>query len=571
MTASGRASGTSEGGAVLVVAVWVAAILAVGVTALATRTVADVRAVEASVARAAALHAAESAVSELIDRLERDAFGWTDPRVLSFAQLEGGPAPLDIGPTSVAARDLPDVTLAVTAVGAGPTLRLEATARVRGQRRSVRAVVRPASVADLALGVVHAVLDPDVTGGTIEDCALPRWVSAAVSTGPVPVEPEVATPAAPCIRTRFDPSRTVRGPIHVDDRPRIDGGWVGSGPLTSSAPPVVAGAGPAVLTPSDVTDVAGPSGLRAAPPLQLPGDPFAASGDAVCHLRGPTVIRLHGDRVRIRSPRSHPRHDGDGGPPVSCEGIDPTLLDGVVEVQLDGAATLEVRRDPGARCAVHPLGIDVAEDAVVAQRCGDGTAYVWGSSTRDRTVLAEDDVNIVWNLLPEPDTTSGSDGPALAVVAGGSVVVRRPVGPPLRTVAPFGTDVPVAGPGLAPFGAYPQDAPSPVPVRWESPRIVATIAALGGSFRLQNHARGQWSDIPIVVDGAVVQRFEGPMSFEHRDATGALQARTGRPLEIVHDGRLEVRVPPALPRLRGGRLRVLSWEEVSGEVASGAG
>ena len=55
-----------------------------------------------------------------------------------------------------------------------------------------------------------------------------------------------------------------------------------------------------------------PWGLTAAAPLGLPEDPFAALGDvASCDLRGPTLPRLNGADLRVRSPRSRPEHDGD--------------------------------------------------------------------------------------------------------------------------------------------------------------------------------------------------------------------------------------------------------------------
>lgn len=564
----------------LVAVMGVGLVLSVVAGAATVRTVAAVRAADAAVARERALHAAEAVVTATIDRLDREATGWTDP---------GGPDPSALGhgwrPLDAALRGLPappdgsevEVRLAVVRTGAGPTVRIRADARVGTYVRSIAAVVRPASTADLAWGTVHAVADPQATGGDHVACALHRWEVPLRPEVTGPREPEDAGPgsdagsAADCVRTRFDATLRVVGPAHLDDAPRLDAEGSVTGRFTTAAHPPTPGGqvAPVVLTSSDVAVVPGPFGLAAAAQLDLSRDPFATLGDvATCRLRGPTLLRLDGRTVRVTSPRSHPRHDGDGGPIVHCPGLDRTALDGVAVVELPDPAVVTVAADPGARCAEHPLGLDAAEDAVAEQRCGDGTAYVWGAYLGARTVLAEHDVHLVWDVVPGtavPSDGPGGDDARLGLVAGRSVVVRRPVGPPLRLVAPFGTDAAFAGPGIPPFGAHPLDAPTAAPSRWTSPRIVAAVTALGGALRIQNPHVGQASDVPIRLEGALVQRFMGPTGSERRDTTGALQARTGRPLEVVHDPRLDAAVPPAMPRIRGGRLRVLSWDEVRAE------
>ncbi len=66
-------------------------------------------------------------------------------------------------------------------------------------------------------------------------------------------------------------------------------------------------------------------------------------------------------------------------------------------------------------------------------------------------------------------------------------------------------------------------------------------------------------------------RSSGGTGGERRDTTGALQGRTGRPLEVVHDPRLDDAVPPALPSIGGGALRVLRWDEVRDAVTGEVG
>ena len=461
------------------------------------------------------------------------------------------------------------VKLAVAREGEGRTVRIRVDARVRGQGRGVEARVRPTSVADLAWGAVHAVADPDVSGATGLDCRVPRGAEALVAPAATPVEPEAAAAleGPRCVRTRMVPDVAVVGPVHLDDAPRIDVAWEPEGPMSTAARRTDGTPDVVVLTTADVVAPGGPFGIGVAEPLDLPTSISSGLGDEpVCRRRGPSLLRLDGGLVRIRSPLSHPRHDGDGGPTVGCPGLDRAALDGVVSLVLPDPAVIEVRRAVGTRCAMHPLGIDPAEDVVAEQRCNAGTAYVWGDTDAARTVLAEDDVQVVWDI---GSAGTPGDGARVGLVAGGSVVLRRPVGPPLRVVAPFGTDLPFAGPGLAPFGAHPLDTPTTVPSRWVEPRIDAVVVALGGSVRVQNPEAGQRSGVPILISGSLVQRFVGPTGSERRDTTGALQGLTGRPLQVVHDPALLDDVPPALPRIQGGRLRILTLAEVRTDGSGG--
>lgn len=91
MTVAGlgvEAATGGERGAVLVAALGVGLVLAVAAVAVATRTVASVRAVDAAVAREEALHAAETVATLLIDRLFADDADWVAP---------DGPDPVALG------------------------------------------------------------------------------------------------------------------------------------------------------------------------------------------------------------------------------------------------------------------------------------------------------------------------------------------------------------------------------------------------------------------------------------------------------------------------------------------
>jgi hypothetical protein len=567
---SSCAEGRAESGFILVAAVGAVVLLGIVAAGTARHTLGTVRAIDAAVARERALLAAEGLLTATLFRLEHDAGDWlapaaADPSLLSHG-WRGLAAALD-GVPGAAGPDEPEVRLEVTRAGAGPALRIRSEARVRGRARALEALVRPASVADRAWSSVHEVLDPEATGGDRRSCAVLRWATGLHDPDPsAPVEWDLASDLDRCRRVRFDTWVTVSGPLHVDDAMRASPGWVPDGPVSSAAPSIADGATSTGAGGQAGAGPNGPSWPQPAPPTLLPIDHLAAVGDLpTCRLRGPTLLRFDGDTVRVRSPRSHPDHDGGPAPAVACPGLDRTALTGIAILGPSAPDIIVVVRDPGARCAEHPLGIDPSEDDVREQRCGDGTAYVWGRYLGRRTVVAEDDVQIVWDVGPG---TAGvahdlEDSDALlGLVAGGSVVLRRPVTPPVRGAAPFGLDTAFAGPGIPPFGTWPEDAPTPTAVRWERPEVVAVIAALGGSLRVQNPRWGQPAVHPIRVTGAVAQRFRGPTGWERRDSTGALQAVTGAALDVRYDARLRLAVPPALPRLEQGRLRILDLREV---------
>lgn len=244
---------------------------------------------------------------------------------------------------------------------------------------------------------------------------------------------------------------------------------------------------------------------------------------------------------------------------VGCLDVDLATLDAFVAIALPEQAVIEVVRDERPGCVGHPLGIPPGEDADRSWSCAAGDAFVWGRYAGRRTVLAEDDIQIVWDVEPGDAAAPAplERGDLLGLVAGDSVVLRRPVGRPNRRVAPLGPNLPVFGPGLPPFGAYPLDAPSEVPVTWDRPRIVAALAALRGSVTLQNPFLGQQHPGPLEIVGSVAARFPGVLAWEERTSTGTLIGETGYPAVLRYDRRLLLDAPPLLPMTDGGGLRIL--------------
>lgn len=480
----------------------------------------------------------------------------TSARVVAEWIMEGSIRSLASGDPHRSLRDRAPLTLsaddpsgAVVRVEPGSTPdehRIEVEARVGSAVHTAVASVRPFLSADHALLLEHRVIDPSLL-------QLPRAACPPPGT-------DLARADA-CLDGLLGPA-TVTGPIHVRE-------GIATLPATSSAAVTTS----LLRTGSDgapeptLEGSGAPSHLvvehRSGP--ALPRDVATVRGDAVvtCRFRGPTAIRFVGTGIRVRSPLSVPR-EGESATTldaVGCQGVDRDLLADMTSIPLPQDAVIEVVRDASSSCLVHPLGIP-DEDAERPWACADGSAFVWGRYLGRRTVLAQDHIQVAWDL--EPGDASGpvglDEGDLLGLVAGDSVVLRRTVGRPIRRIAPLGPNIAFAGPGLPPFGDHPEDAPAPTATTWDRPRIVASLAALGGSVTLQNPFRGQPHAGPLVIIGSVAARFPGIFAWEERTSLGALVGATGYPLEIHHDVRLLTDAPPLLPITDPSRVRVIYWD-----------
>lgn len=527
------ADSSVQAGSALAVAVVVAAMLLVLGGAVATRAVGSGQAALGHEQRTVARLAAEQALEDAIRALG----GPTHRDVIDRRQAAPLP-PLPVG-LDTAASGVGDLRLDVDVrPGETPDVRVvTVTAGVGAASHVATAHVRPFLAADHVLMLEHRTVDPALLHMPRLGCTFPGG------------DPRRS---ASC-RDAVLEVGALDGPVHLNEG-GVLGPRTGSGPLltTSRAPDGADAAG------AGVTE--GVATLR--PELRLPRTIGEVVGGATvtCRFRGPTSLRFDGTLVRVRSPRSALQSSpSQGTRPIGCLGVDPTALVDFVAIDLPSDAVIEVVGDEEEDCTAHPLGIDPGEDADRAWTCTSGDAFVWGRYAGRRTVLAEDDIQIVWDLEPGDATAPAllARGDLLGLVAGDSIVLRRLVGRPIRRVAPLGQNLPIAGPGLPPFGAHPLDAPSDGPLTWEQPRIVASLVALRGSVTLQNPFLGQPHVGPLEIVGSVAGRFPGVLAWEERTSRGTLVGTTGYPVSLRYDRRLVLDAPPLLPMTDGGTLRIL--------------
>lgn len=497
-----------ESGSAVVAALAISLVLVVLVGSVTARSIGALTGASAAHDRLEARTVAEQVLTETM-------------RLLDDRVVQSGSVALD---PALAARSDARIDVEEEADG---TLAVRVEVRVGVAVASASARLRPRSVADLALLTESRARDPMLRGRPRMSCTWPLGDPRR----------DALCEDMPLL------SGPIGGPVHSNDPVHLD---------------------PASQPPRSVTSSAvGVPDRSHRPQVSLPRDVRAVLGGEppTCRFRGPTLLRFDGPRVRVTSPRSVPRADEPAGPDaaIDCLGVDRAELDGVVVVDLPSRAVIEIVDDESDDCVLHPLGLGRTEDLERDWRCDAGDAFVWGRYHEARTVLAAGSIQVVWDL--EPGDASGprplQSGDVLGLVAGDSVVLRRPLGldPLTLQMAP----VPFAGPGVPPFGAHPLDAPNPTVQPWEEPRIVAAIAALRGSLAPQNVRHGPAPSAATTVIGSVAGRFAPAMN-----PVGAIESDpspVGRfHLELVHDPRFDRFPPPAMPHIDGGRLRIVELD-----------
>lgn len=526
----------------LVAVVVVGVAIAVGATSLVSVAAQSRTTSERARDRVLALAAAEVSVAEATARLA------SDPDYLRSA-ADG----VDVGDPGlrgwVAGEDGSQRRHLVRTAADG-MVEVIARGRAGAVERVVEVRLRPRTFADVHRFTDVEAFDPHVTpGATPTDCARHRWASPPRATS--------------CPEARYGPSEVVGGRVHSNDvvvvagtprfRGRVSTAWLGSAGDPRSGTLWVAG--DAAAAPEFRR------GIHHDGLLPLPSVGAIETPPGGCDYHGPTLIRLNGTSMRVWSPGSAQPAPGAPATTAACGA---GALGARVTVPLPASGVVRVHRRASG-CTTHPLGLGSAEDFDGGYDCAAGDAFVWGTYDGRLTVIAADDAHLVWDVVAADDGPWSDD--ALGIIAGRGLVLRRPVTAPVRGSAPLGRNVAFAGPGIAPFGPFPLDAPNASAMTWESPRVEAHLMALGRSLRIQNPARGQRHTGVVRLRGSVAQRFRGPLELEVRSSSGSLIGVTGYPSDLAPRAAVTLVAPPAFPRLGDGSWVTISWRELPADGA----
>ncbi len=540
----------SEAGSAIVSALIVGLIVASVLTMLAGRSLSDSIASAAHIDRAQAASLAEygvaAATAELNSGLAIELRRSAEAGVRALAV--GLPEEGEVGPRSTAAVDV-----RVEYDGLGGDILIVSRAEVGRHAHTLSARVRSRSSIDYLLLRNFETIDPIIFLRSRSECATRRDDEARASD---------------CVSSAL-PAGVLDGPVHSNDIMGLSETTTVGSMLSTSHLEVVAGSVAPALLEGSSTDrlAASPFGLHHRSEILLPRTTAAVARDThvTCRFRGPTLIRFDGLSVRVTSPLSVARTDdaADADAVIGCAGVDRALLVSPTTIVLPQRAVIEVVRDVGSACSEHPLGISEEEDDARDWWCSGGDAFVWGTYLGARTVLAEDDIQLVWDVVPsaageapEYGSNSGRES-VLGLVAGDSIVLRRIVGRPVRRVAPYGQNIAFAGDSIAPFGEHPLDAPSADATTWDAPVIVAALVALRGSVGIQNPTIGELHPGPATIEGSVATRFSGLFHWEDRTSTGALRGEMGYSFVLRYDPVLIDAAPPGMPVTDRGAVRVL--------------
>jgi hypothetical protein len=523
----------AEHGGALVVVVGITAVAAIILATASARVLVDARASAEAAARDRGRITAENTLEQVLGLLignDARAAEWRHGRDLTAL----------MGVVS------PNVTM--TASGPGPLLDIDIGGDVTGTGLTAR--LRRVLPVDYVWFTDLDVLDPLLIGRHRADC-----VQAARH------EPRGAT----CLQIPLR-SLVIDGPVHVNDTLRVTDTSLRSVVSTAHSEPEGAPGVVTSLEPDTTPPVGGPFAVMVVASLELPTrhDDGLVGQAPTCRFAGPTLIRFDGASVRVLSPLTAAAAARPVGaaalPPLGCGELPLPSFAAPTTIILPKDAVIEVVHAIGIPCGAHPLGLGAREESGRDWSCWSGDAFVWGRYQGSRTVLAEGNIQLVWDV--EPGTSVQADDLTLSsshlgLVAADSILVRRLVGAPIRRIAPLGLNLAVAGPDLPPFGAYPSDAPVSSPSVWEAPRIVASLVALGGSVNAQNAMLGQQHVAPVTIHGSIAQRYRGIFGWDPADVVAGNGAWTGYGLNLVYDERLRTSAPPAMPSLGGHAVRVI--------------
>lgn len=525
-----------EEGIALISVIGFSAVIGLLVVALTSFTIGQVRLADRDADWISALSAAEAGVDDYLSRLNDDSNYWlydaANPPPVANPAFDGF-VPLP-GPANDATFTY-RVDSAATLASGG--VNLSVTGDVDGQQRVVEVLLRRQGFLDYLYFTNFETVDPEAYATAADrtwaatNCNRHAW----------------ATPArdSRCSNIVFygDPtfSDDIDGPLHSNDTLRVFGTPAFNGTTTSSDPNAprwidVGGAGVPTFAEGQIDF----QELLDLPPnnrsLIRQTDP--ALGNTGCLFTGPTRIEfLASGRMRVQSPFT--RSSNCPTSPDPTRAIEQALpANGVIYVQGIPTDPTDPNFTAGCPTGSHPFAAHFPAGDVTPYGCRDADVFVFGTYVGAITVSAQNDVEIVGDLL-----RGAGDDNVMGLIADNNVWVTHPV----RCTAFSGSrctrgtnlDVPDLG---RPF---------------TDPVIEAAILAVQHSFRVRNHNLGAPLG-RLTVTGAIAQQYRG--------AVGTFSSRTssivsGFEKAYGYDARLRYLSPPFYLDPVRSRWQIVSWAE----------
>jgi hypothetical protein len=176
-------------------------------------------------------------------------------------------------------------------------------------------------------------------------------------------------------------------------------------------------------------------------------------------------------------------------------------------------------------------------EATYAEGNGCAQVYVSGTYTGNVTIGSEKDIIVAAPAgTSNGDLVRANDDVVLGLVANSYVRVAHPVS--------GGVNV-TTGSGLRTM---------------PSVRIDAAILSLNHSFIVDRHTEGAKLG-KVTVNGAIAQKFRGPVGQTTRNAAGAILSQNGYEKDYNYDDRLRFRSPPYFIDPVASRWRLIRFNE----------
>ncbi|MBO0900372.1 hypothetical protein J1G42_18420 [Cellulomonas sp. zg-ZUI222] len=418
------------------------------------------------------------------------------------------------------------------------TLRIRSTGRAGGDTRSIVADIKQKGFIDFLYFTDFEVMDPQaLSPGSAVNCAI-RYPS----------------PRPGCTTINFGGADEINGPLHTNDAITTNGAAKFNGKVTTaykaaSGPNYVkSGSSPTFLLPGDPQNI-GSIGMpptnaqlmkevRHDLPLEVP--------NPGCLYTGPTSITFHSDgtmtvispwtkETQVNATASHGTHPvkcgvpGDTGLAKRASGKYvgqriPVPSNLVVYVQTVPNASGNVNRTDSSPSSKRPPfpGTGSTNDCVTngnsigyprssekvpftaAYGCRSGDVFISGRLSGNATVAAENYIYVTDDIV--------YDDPAedmLGLIGNNAVWVWNPVNS------------------------------SNQPLNAKNRRIDAAILSVAHTFMVQNYDKGSSNRGTLTVNGAIAQKFRGPVGT----GTGASMS-TGYGKDYNYDERFRYTAPP---------------------------